>query len=262
MFIVWGKKRVERSLGFVVDFCPICRAATAFQVSRVGMAGHVYYISFGEGELAGHTARCRECGTAKSVDATKYSTFEKQGDVDIERLIQITYPNFRNVYAERLDMENKLQSQQTFSPPDREAWLMEPFEYLSNKVEAKYSSTQFDKESGVGCLGTILLTALLWTASLTLWQTGLAHDRILIGMAIVAGAGLIYTLTQLGLAPSRSVRRDVMPQLAGALRPLNPSRQEVTQCLAKLKTAGFKIGKKVNDEKLWVAIQQHRGSIR
>jgi len=35
MFIVWGKKRVERKQGMVADFCPICREVRAFTLIRL-----------------------------------------------------------------------------------------------------------------------------------------------------------------------------------------------------------------------------------
>jgi len=41
MFIVWGKKIVYRKLGFVADFCPICRGPRAFELKRVGSASHL-----------------------------------------------------------------------------------------------------------------------------------------------------------------------------------------------------------------------------
>ncbi len=44
MFIVWGKKRVERTIGFVTDFCPTCRDIRGFQLNRVGR--QVTYTTF------------------------------------------------------------------------------------------------------------------------------------------------------------------------------------------------------------------------
>src|SRR5258706_9118781 len=44
MFIIWGKKRVTKSLGYVADFCPLCRDVRTFELVRVGLAGHIYYL--------------------------------------------------------------------------------------------------------------------------------------------------------------------------------------------------------------------------
>jgi hypothetical protein len=45
MAVIWGRKKVERKLGFVAEFCPICRTPREFEVSRVGIA-RVISISF------------------------------------------------------------------------------------------------------------------------------------------------------------------------------------------------------------------------
>ena len=99
MFIVWGKKRVERNQGLVADFCPICREVRAFQLIRVGLASHVYYVSFGEGKLAGHIIRCNECRVKLAVDPTRYATTEKDARVGLEVLLGGTFPKLREVYA-------------------------------------------------------------------------------------------------------------------------------------------------------------------
>jgi hypothetical protein len=41
--IIWGTKRTLNKLGYVADFCPLCRQSRAFSVSRVGKVGHFYY---------------------------------------------------------------------------------------------------------------------------------------------------------------------------------------------------------------------------
>ena len=58
MLFIWGKKRVERNIGKVADFCPICREVRMFQLIRVGVADHIYYVSFGEGYHTLQRMRC------------------------------------------------------------------------------------------------------------------------------------------------------------------------------------------------------------
>lgn len=41
--IVWGKKFVYRKLGYVVDFCRLCREVRTFELKRVGLAGQIYF---------------------------------------------------------------------------------------------------------------------------------------------------------------------------------------------------------------------------
>jgi hypothetical protein len=77
MFIVWGKKAVYRKIGFVADFCAMCRTVKPFEIKRIGMAGHVYYITSGEGELLGYQRTCLSCKTAVDTDPNGYTAIEK-----------------------------------------------------------------------------------------------------------------------------------------------------------------------------------------
>jgi len=82
-FIVWGKKRVTRNLGYVADFCPLCREPKPFLLQRIGMAGHVYYISAGEGELVGFHRTCQTCKTAFTADPHKIGSKLKPADIEV-----------------------------------------------------------------------------------------------------------------------------------------------------------------------------------
>ena len=168
MFIVWGTKRVERKLGMVADFCPICREVRAFQLIRVGLASHVYYVSFGEGKLAGHVIRCHECGVRLKADHARYATTEKDSRVDLEVLVRDTFPKLREVCAARLEMETRIrQTPFSLSADERKYFLMEPFALLNPVVEQRFAnSTEMDRQSGLGCLGTVVVGGGLFFTSL------------------------------------------------------------------------------------------------
>src|SRR5687768_11530581 len=100
MAIVWGKKSVEKRLGYAADFCPICREINPFQVFRLAVADHIYYVSLGEGKLLGHIGECSKCKTKIPVNPMRYKTFFFAPGNDIEKLILETYPNIRSDYAE------------------------------------------------------------------------------------------------------------------------------------------------------------------
>jgi len=258
MAVIWGKKKVETELGYVVDFCPICREIRELEVSRVGLANHIYFISVGKDNLAGHLGRCMQCGTKIPVDAMKYETFEEASNTALETLVQNTFPNLRSVYAERLDIEERLKRREPVSLPNRAKWLMEPFEYLIPEVEAKFANATMDKEGNIGCVSTVLLLIVLCGGAFMFEESALARNSMIIGMGLVAIVGLIYTIIQIMLAPYRYIQRNIVPRLSQALSPLNPSRQEIQKCIVTLKVKGFRLGKNVNEEKLWEAILQKR----
>jgi hypothetical protein len=256
--IIWGKKKVEKTLGYVAELCPICRAAKVFRISRVGVAGHIYFIPMGEGELADHIGQCQECGTKISVNPTKYQAFEQQSTTEIERLIQSTFPIFRSVYAERLEILDRLKKHKSVPTYNRHLWLMEPFECLAVDAEERYANARFDKESGIGCVGTMLLLVFLICGSSAVGSSSLAGNIMFLVMGLVVIVGPIYTLVQVALAPNRYVQRSIIPRLAKSLSPLNPGKEEITQCLSMLQTQRFRIGRKINPEKLWQAIQKNQ----
>jgi len=167
-----------------------------------------------------------------------------------------TYPNLRAVHAERLAMEAKLKSSPAFlSPEQRDLLLLEPFALLSTVVEGRFkNSGQFDAPSGIGCAGTIIVACGMFIWSLS--YQGSIQEKMLIAAAVLGGLGLIYTLVQLHLAPSRYVRSRITPVLARALRPLGPTREEIDECLESFKNKKTKIGKVVKVEDVWREINR------
>jgi hypothetical protein len=256
MLIVWGKKRVERNVGLVADFCPICREVRAFQLIRVGLAGHIYYVSFGEGKLAGHITRCGECGVVLGVDPTRYTKTEADSRVSLEVLLRDTFPNLRETYAKRLELETQLKRTRSSLPADEyKHFLMEPFVLLNSQVEARFAnSTQMDKRSGVGCLATAVIGAVMFFGSLKF--NGPKQDKILVTALIFVVIGTVYTFIQMHLGPGRFYRAKLLPPLVKALKPLAPTREDVAECVARCKTLGLKIGKVAKLDEIWSRLER------
>ncbi|MBA4387324.1 MAG: hypothetical protein C0404_05040 [Verrucomicrobia bacterium] len=257
LLFVMGQKEKERPAGYVADFCPICRGITRFRVMRHSVATHVYGLSLGDGQLLRHMAVCRLCGNSKKVHPARYETISSTDERDLDRLIAATYPQIRESYGERLAIEVKLRNRQAeMTPDERHDFLMEPFNYLIPAVEARYQKdVQFDKESGIAGLGTIGLSVLTFIVCSKLWPDPPAHDWVSLMTGWVLVVGSAYTFVQLCLGPGRYLRKKVIPDLARALKPLNPSRDELEECLAALRDAKLKIGTKVKPQQLWFALQ-------
>jgi hypothetical protein len=256
MFIVWGTKRTERRQGAVADFCPICREVRAFELIRVGLASHVYYVSFGEGKLVCFLIECQKCAVHLRVNPARYATTEKGRVADLELLIQKTFPGLRTTLAERLALESEIKRSSAALPAERrDALLMEPFVLLNPAVERRYAgSTQFDKQSGLGCLGTLAVVIGLFFVSFQF--RGNAKDHILIATAILGGLGTIYTFVQFHFGPARYAQARIVPPIAQALAPLAPTMDEVARCVDRCKTLGLKIGKAVKAKDICSGLQR------
>lgn len=255
MFIIWGTRRTERKLGFVADFCPICREIRAFRLVRIGLASHIYYISFGMGKLVDHHIRCHECGLALSVDPLRYAVIEKD-PFALERLIEVTFPQLKEIHAERLALESQIKKTPSLLTPEERANLfIEPFRLLNPLLEQRFQeSTKFDKQSGIGCLGTILISAVLFILAGNV-RTPM-QDKIALMAVIFLCIGTAYTFVQLHFGPGRFLKEKIVPPLAQALDPLEPTQEEISRCLEKCKAAQMRIGQKLNLQTLWAELER------
>ncbi|MBW4523079.1 MAG: hypothetical protein KME16_25860 [Scytolyngbya sp. HA4215-MV1] len=253
--IIWGTKRTVKKLGYVADFCPVCRQARPFSVSRVGKVGHLYYISLGDGELVGYLAECQSCHIHLSANPDLYQTVSKSLSSNLTHLIQETFPNLDQCYRNRLEIEELIQwNPRSLSADTRAALIEEPFYLLSPLVEARFSNeTRFDRESGLGCLLTIVAFVLVCVLFAVFnqapeWLAGLS------GLVILGG--VIYTLVQLIQSNQRFVDREIVPILVSSLKPLRPTLDELQDCLNKLAILKQRLGRRLKAQKLLDEIER------
>ncbi len=141
--IIWGKKIVRNHLGYAADFCPVCACARPFALSRLGVAGHLYYIAVGEGDLAGYERACMVCTVALKAEPTQYAEVATR-PTEIRDLIKQTFPNLAQAYRGRLMQEQAIKLDPTMlDAADRQSLLMEPFMLLSVKVSERFENTPF-----------------------------------------------------------------------------------------------------------------------
>jgi hypothetical protein len=240
MFIVWGKKLVYRKIGYVADFCPICRAIKPFELKRVGSASHVYYVTAGEGQLVGYERTCKECDVSFRAEPTAYASVSKTL-TPLDELRTQTFPNIDQALRDRLALEKRVQSDpMSLSPDERRALIRSPFLLLSPKVERRFASTHIDKEVGLSLVAGLAL--LLVVPALTHAVAADARDKLeLICIVLV----IVLVVWQGTLSSRRFMRRQVIPVLAGTISPLKPTESELKSVLAELKQLKHKIGTKL-----------------
>jgi hypothetical protein len=156
-----------------------------------------------------------------------------------------------------LALETRLrQKNSSLTQDERRDLLIEPFSIVNPAVEARYAGAEFDKQSGLGCLATLLLGGGLFFGSI--FAKGRAKDWALLAAAVLGGIGILYTLLQLYFAPKRFVRRKILPNLAKALAPLDPSQEEIASTLERCKSIGMRIGKIGLAGEIWALVERHR----
>jgi hypothetical protein len=110
LFVKWGKRTWERRLGYVADYCLICRKVTPHAVDEQMKSSQVLFIVLEPEELAGHTQICQGCRTVVPCQPRRYAGFQPTAEGPMDALIAATFPNLREVYGERLAMDEKIAS--------------------------------------------------------------------------------------------------------------------------------------------------------
>ncbi len=201
--IIWGTKAVYRHLGYVADFCPICVGARAFSLERIGMAGHIYYITAGEGELAGYQRNCLSCNILLRGDPERYAAFAKRAEA-LPALIKQTFPRLVEFHKDRLLLEHQVRTAlPTLSEETRRSLIMEPFLLLSPKVVKYFAESHFEmgqtfmRREIIPVLGETLARLRPTEAELKAALTRLAQLRDAIGSRVKL-ADLMADLNQRG----------------------------------------------------------------
>lgn len=253
MIIVWGKKKEVKYLGFVADYCVICRQIQPFYVKELGMVSHVYWIAHGDAEVVGHIGTCADCRVPMGVNPQTYKEFSPDCDSGIERLIADTYPAIREALHERFEVYEKAKRYvSTSSENTRMSVILEPFQLLAPLVEEK-----FGRNMALSPAATVsgILTVFAPIFLLSFWS---ATERyiglILSGTSIVLG--IIITRHLQVQWREGFFRRSILPKLGHSLRELNPRIQEVECALEICDTQGLKIGTKLKAEEVLLAIQE------
>lgn len=258
MFIVWGKKTVVRKLGYVADFCPICRQIRTYQLSRIGLASHIYGASFGKGKLVGHQIKCLQCGTELQTEASLYKDVQaKLPDMQHVDLTASTFPNIRRHYAERLSLEDKVARRPAdLDAQTRAALIKEPFNLLAPVVEKRFSSTHIDRAVGVALLLTIVGVVLVANVfNIFFPQAGEYQANAIL---VTLGIGIVAIAVQGFKSSGRYMRKEIYPKIARSLRPLKPGQAEFEAVFAELKRMDLKLAKKAKLHDLLEELEQQR----
>lgn len=251
MFLISGTRSGEKNLGYVAEFCQICQAIKPFQLSRMGIGDHLYFLPFGASTVTGHAATCHDCKVRMNVNAVCYSGIAKKPGYDVESLINDTFPSVHEIHAGRLTiarllLEGKLESS------EREVMLMDLWQKFALHAEEKTGKgIQLGGKGGWGLLITFAIAFLL--AISTFWLPPAWHGGMFQVVGITILIGIIYSVIQMALDPGR-VSREILSSLALSLKPFSPSREEIVTYLGRLNRAGFKLGKKIKPDALMAAI--------
>ncbi len=241
MLLIWGKKYSHKHLGYVADFCPICREPQAFRLRRTKLVPHFWYIPTGSGVFVCNERRCGVCGVDFNADTTRYQAIARQSG-SFAHLKPQPFPTFDDVERNRLQVEAVIRKDPRSLPArDRHVLIRQPLELLSSRVEAHSRATHVDREVGL----TFIVAVLAIWAGVAL-ATRFAPDNSDAIVLALLGLSVVAVFVQFLFTGRRYLRREIGPLLVRALKPLKPTRAEVDRAVADMKEARHKIGSKLD----------------
>jgi hypothetical protein len=187
---------------------------------------------------------CTACGQQSFPETGSYDAFVEDANADIDTLVRETNPALLEELTERLVLEEKAkQSLAQLAPDERTTLLTEPFVALSEQVGRRFAPG--------GCSNVLAFLALV--ASLLLFCVWIAYSDETSGAAhvLVTAAGVLSWILFLvalyffATSSRRYMKGRIVPLLARALKPLEPTEAELGEILSTLKAEGYKIAKKL-----------------
>ena len=237
MFFIWGTRHTSKKLGFVAEECPRCQEVRCVKVNRLGMAGHIFFVSFSSGNLVGFAAECQQCNGVFDVLPMNYARMERSKKMPMDALVAATHP--------RLE-PNNVQAQEA---SHRSAELRDPFVRFGASLQDRYrNGKRFDMLSGLTLLATFFVPIPLGLFAASVFPS--AQNPLMLAGLMLFPVGLVATSVFMYREPRRFFDRQLRNELVKNLKPLNASQTELDACLGSLKKYGYRIQKFVTAEGL------------
>jgi hypothetical protein len=127
---------------------------------------------------------------------------------------------------------------------ERSTLLHEPFTQAAEVLARRDLDGQLDMPSHIGCLGTLILPLACLLIMPLVW-VGPAET---VEWAVVGVAAFCVGFTFLAIVTDarRHARREVLPRLVEAIRPLDPSAEEIETIHQSLREAQVPLAEVIN----------------
>ncbi len=259
MFIVWGTKRVEKKLGWVSDYCPVCDDAHVHRLMEVRMVEHIYYIPLGRGKSAGYVKQCMHCNNKFTTAPQQYAHISKKKLASREELTDVTNPSLIERMAKLLDLREQAVHGQV-SEDERRDLLFHAFCSIASPVAKRKEQINLDWLSSLCLIAMVMVPIVIYficTNVSVLWMNDDLAVKISIGIFII----LLFAFVMCVFGDtSRFIRSRFKSEVIKRLSPLNPDVEELREVLQRLKADPDTkaIGKAFNADTLHHAIKFYR----
>ena len=171
--------------------------------------------------------------TCLSGDFSEFQIFSTASNCNLIQLERVGFERMSYEKSIRNDMIKRAKS------------IKDIFQEISEKFDI-CCTNGLNYKSGLGCLVTIVLPLMV----LCYFESS-GNDSISpFIFFLVILVGIMMTLYLFFAESGKRVEREILPDLADALRCLRPTEEELEDCLRRLRTMKLKIGRKINVKKL------------
>ena len=235
--IFWGTKAVKDRLGFVADYCPVCRTMRAFSLHRHGEASHVQYISIpGEDTLIGYTRSCMTCQGLFPAAPDPYSSLSPTLD-EPEALRVRTFPDYHEEYAVQLALDRKTPSQ--LSPQDRRDRIHDPALSIAVAAEQRKGNMRMDRHAW---MALAFLLAAFFVPGFLFEMLGAREETAARWTISWMLLGFVVLFASLGGSGGRRTVRWATEHLRHTLAPLRPTDAELSELIEGLRQKRLWLG--------------------
>ncbi len=245
--LVWGTTIKRKAVGWVADFCPLCRGLRPFRLQRIGAAGHVWFISLGSGSFLGNEIECSACGTIHETDSSRY-TRVSDDLAELDELVRRTLPGADGRVEALVAREQRVTRAQ-LAPGEREALSREAILHGAGQVDRQIREQRSPPKARL--VGWITFGLLVLFAAFGP-RLGEPLGPLL---ALAFFAGLLVCLYFAVTRIRSHVRGIVEPAVARGLAPLKPTVEEIREAVAHVRTLGSDGAKKLKPARLRDAIE-------
>ncbi|MGH7145168.1 MAG: hypothetical protein ACREJ2_13730 [Planctomycetota bacterium] len=246
-------------IGYVADFCPICRDLTSWRIDRLGRGAALYGVEVSKGILTGQRGTCDECGLRRPMDPGEFFSVATHPPGDFAAFVSATHPTSpRGILRlhNRLELEARLRDRRAgLTGAERRALIREPFEAVEPVFRSVKASGWMQ---GVGVAFGFGILMVPMTLFILLCDPATGHYTPYWQWPVFGSAALCLALTILffWLAYRSNFKRSVRDGLLHALQPIDPSGGELAEVIEELRRTGCRVARRCSGHGLYAALTQ------
>lgn len=241
LVLIRGEEVKTIPAGYVADFCPIDRGVQAGLLMRFQRRRHLHFVPIERGRDVGLRAACLVCETPWMTPPGRYGEPSDDEAATPAELLEGAAPEHQRAVRQRVELERRV-SRGTLTAEQRATLVYEPFPFVHILMFKLPRS---------GRILAYVLLLLAFVVTLVLAPHALRGSRVvLIPLVIflVVTVGLAYLALRQW---RRLLDNEVLPRLVRALTPLQPTHEEISGAVQRMREQRLNRAKWIRVDELY-----------